>query len=187
MVKRMKGKLKPSNTPILNEGIYYYTKEEKDRLLNEYYQTTMSNTAAINYPEEQLEKIRTEKEGGSQEYNTRFTMQEMENAKKNLKTNKAYGTDEINNSFLKNLPQTKTQELLVLGIYNRSWNSGKVPTTWKTGLIIPIAKPGKNPKLTESYRPITLLQCTSKLMENLVANRLNYIVESKNLLNREHA
>ena len=163
MVRRMKGKLKPKNTPLLIEGNLYYKKEEKARYLNEYFQSTMSKTSNVIYSEEQLEKIRTEKEeGGNPEYNSRFTMQEIENAKKNLKTNKAYGTDEINNSFLKNLPQAKTQELL--GIFNRSWNSGKVPTLWKTGLIIPIAKPHKSPKLTESYRPITLLQCTSKLM-----------------------
>ncbi|CAL4071453.1 unnamed protein product, partial [Meganyctiphanes norvegica] len=89
-------------------------------------------------------------------------------------------TDEISNAFLKHLPPTKTQELL--GLFNRSWKEGKLPPPWKTGLIIPISKPGKPPELPESYRPIALLQCTSKLMESMVGNRLNHIAETKKLL-----
>ena len=109
----------------------------------------------------------------------------MENAKKKLQPNKAYGTDEISNNLILQLPNNRIQQLL--GIYNRIWRSGKVPKAWKTGLIIPIPKPKKNLLLPESYRPITLLQCLSKLMENLISARINFLAEQQELLsNTQH-
>ena len=133
-----------------------------------------------------LDRIRRAKEENRfPEANQRFTMQEMVNAINQLKTEKAYGTDEVSNNFIKHLPELKLRQLL--GIYKRCWRNGFIPKNWKIGMIIPIAKPMKNPNYLESYRPITLLQCLSKLMENMVSNRLNYIAEEHNLLsNTQH-
>ncbi|GFX86936.1 hypothetical protein TNCV_1530251 [Trichonephila clavipes] len=47
------------------------------------------------------------------------------------------------------------------------------PNAWKTAVVIPILKPGKNPKLAESHRPISLLPILSKLAEKIIAARLN--------------
>jgi len=57
-----------------------------------------------------------------------------------------------------------------------------IPHSWKEGLVLPILKPGKDPASVQSYRPITLLSCMAKLMERLVARRLDYIVEKQGLL-----
>ncbi|GFU90599.1 RNA-directed DNA polymerase from mobile element jockey [Trichonephila clavipes] len=56
------------------------------------------------------------------------------------------------------------------------------PNAWKTAVIIPILKPGKNPKLAESYRPISLLPILSKLAEKIISTRLNAFLESENIL-----
>ncbi|GFU24592.1 hypothetical protein TNCV_2265311 [Trichonephila clavipes] len=53
------------------------------------------------------------------------------------------------------------------------------PNAWKTAVIIPILKPGKNPKLAESYRPISLLPILSKLAEKIISTRLNAFLERK--------
>ncbi|GFW97667.1 hypothetical protein TNCV_685371 [Trichonephila clavipes] len=56
------------------------------------------------------------------------------------------------------------------------------PNSWKTAVIIPILKPGKNPKLAESYRPISLLPILSKLAEKIISTRLNAFLENENIL-----
>ncbi|GFT83620.1 probable RNA-directed DNA polymerase from transposon X-element [Trichonephila clavipes] len=56
------------------------------------------------------------------------------------------------------------------------------PNAWKTAVVIPILKPGKNPKLAESHRPISLLPILSKLAEKIIAARLNDYLENENIL-----
>ncbi|CAH2107435.1 unnamed protein product [Euphydryas editha] len=59
---------------------------------------------------------------------------------------------------------------------------GIVPQPWKSQVIIPILKPGKNPLNSNSYRPIALSSTLAKITEHLLKNRLEWIVESRNLL-----
>ncbi|GFX92699.1 RNA-directed DNA polymerase from mobile element jockey [Trichonephila clavipes] len=72
------------------------------------------------------------------------------------------------------------------------------PNAWKTAVIIPILKPGKDPKLaeshkpisllpvlsklTESHKPISLLPVLSKLTEKIISIRLNDFLENENIL-----
>ncbi|GFV40596.1 probable RNA-directed DNA polymerase from transposon X-element [Trichonephila clavipes] len=56
------------------------------------------------------------------------------------------------------------------------------PNAWKTAVLIPILKPGKNPKLAESHRPISLLPILSKLAEKIISARLNDYLEKGNIL-----
>ena len=180
VIKKMSGKHRTMFHPIQHENSFHYDKETKAKLLAKQFQSQMYKNEEENYPPFMINKINDAKEKQTEAPQKRFSLQELANGIKNLKTNKSYGTDDICNEFIHKLPKTKRGELL--GIYNRSWQTGKVPAEWKTGLIIPILKPGKNPETTDSYRPITLLQCIGKLMENMVAERLKYIAESEKLL-----
>ncbi|GFU22715.1 uncharacterized protein TNCV_762911 [Trichonephila clavipes] len=54
--------------------------------------------------------------------------------------------------------------------------------SWRTAVVIPILKPGKNSALAESYRPISLLPVLSKLAEKLILARLNDHLERENIL-----
>ena len=60
-------------------------------------------------------------------------------------------------------------------ILNRIFLSSKLPSEWKDKLIIPILKPGKDPSRPQSYRPIALQSCVSKLLEKIICNRLSLI------------
>jgi len=40
-----------------------------------------------------------------------------------------------------------------------------LPKQWKESIIVPICKPGKDPSLAESYRPIALTSHVGKIME----------------------
>ena len=90
-------------------------------------------------------------------------MHELENAIETLPSDKACGIDYIHNQFLIHMPQNKRKQLL--GIFNRIWRYGEVPDEWKIGLICPILKQNKDAQLVNSYRPISLLSCLTKLME----------------------
>ena len=97
------------------------------------------------------------------------------------KTGSTPGPDYIPNVFLKNLPITA--KLLLLEIINQSWTEGRLPQEWKVSHIIPILKPKNNKEDLNSYRPISLLNTISKLMERMVTNRLLNYLEINNLFN----
>lgn len=90
------------------------------------------------------------------------------------------GGDNVHNAFLKAL--SDDQHGYLLSLFNQSYQLGILPSAWKEGIILPIPKPGRDPSLPTSYRPITLLSCLGKLMERLVAARLDFIAESTPLL-----
>jgi Reverse transcriptase (RNA-dependent DNA polymerase) len=62
-----------------------------------------------------------------------------------------------------------------------------VPQDWKEATIIPILKPNKHLSDPLSYRPISLTSCLSKIMERFINNRINWYLETKNLLQRTQA
>ena len=70
----------------------------------------------------------------------------------------------------------------VHNLINVSVTTGQVPTAWKFGQLIPIPKPGKDPGLIESYRPVCLLACLGKLVDRIVTTRLDFVVEQKGIL-----
>ena len=55
----------------------------------------------------------------------------------------------------------------------------------KTGIVVPILKPGEDPGNVASYRLITLLSCFGKVMKQIIKNSLEYVVEIKKLLKPE--
>lgn len=57
-----------------------------------------------------------------------------------------------------------------------------IPSTWKTYLIYPFIKRDKDQKLCDSYRPIALCSCAGKVLHAMVKNRLEWLVENKNIL-----
>jgi len=49
-------------------------------------------------------------------------------------------------------------------------------------IIVPICKPGKDPSLAESYRPIALTSHVGKIMEKIINERLKYYLEKMELI-----
>jgi len=71
---------------------------------------------------------------------------------------------------------------LLLSIFNQSWSTGTVPTSWKQAHIKPIPKKQADKRNPASYRPISLLSCIGKLLERIINKRLLYHLESKDVL-----
>ncbi len=55
----------------------------------------------------------------------------------------------------------------------------KLPADWKHGVIVQIAKPGKDQNQPNNYRTIALTSNLCKLMERMVMSRLVHVIEKK--------
>ncbi|GFU63517.1 probable RNA-directed DNA polymerase from transposon BS [Trichonephila clavipes] len=101
-------------------------------------------------------------------------------ALQNLDTIKSPAPDSILGHFLSHLGILGRERLLY--ICNLSWKTTK---TVEIAIVIPIHKPNKNFGLTTSYRPISLICITCKLMECMVLRRLTHHLHTNNLMPSE--
>ncbi|GFW06015.1 RNA-directed DNA polymerase from mobile element jockey [Trichonephila clavipes] len=99
---------------------------------------------------------------------------------KKIKIQKSPGRVGITNKMLKYLPLLTVFKFT--NIINDMLNLRYFPSAWKTAVVVPILKPGKNPKLAESHRPISLLPVLSNLAEKIIHASLNDYLESKSIL-----
>jgi hypothetical protein len=75
----------------------------------------------------------------------------------------------------------------VFRLFELSLDLGRIPDNWRVARIVPLRKPGKpDYTVAKAYRPISLLSTLGKAMEGVVAERLSYLVETHNLLPRNH-
>ena len=87
-----------------------------------------------------------------------------------LKPNKAAGPDGFPAEFFK-----KYINLLVpplIDMFKESFGNKKLPNTLEQACIKVFLKPGKNEHLCSSYRPISLLNVSFKVLSKILANRL---------------
>ena len=104
-----------------------------------------------------------------------FTMEELMKGIKILKNNKAAGLDDMLCEQIKHLGPKAT--VLLKEMMNNVLVSKKFPKLWRKSKVIVILKPGKDSSLPKSYRPISLLCHTYKLLERMILNRMNPITE----------
>ena len=112
-------------------------------------------------------------------YNQPFSMDELRTALGKAHDT-APGPDQIHYQILKHLPQASLQCLLK--VFNNIWETGEFPPSWREATIIPIAKPGKDSKDPNNYRPIALTSCVCKTMERMINDRLVWYLESSSLI-----
>lgn len=114
---------------------------------------------------------------------TYTTPNEIKSVITKLKTSKAPGFDGIQNILLKQLPERAL--ILLTMLINGCFRIGYFPEPFKCAKILPIQKPGKDPKLTTSYRPISLLSCLGKLFERIIYSRLSEFSFNNNIIAKE--
>ena len=119
-------------------------------------------------------------EQGDELLNSEITDNEIINAVKKLKRNKAPGPDSVlNEHIITTLP-------IMLPVYTKLFNvifdRGIVPEEWTIGIINPIYKHKGDPTLPENYRPITILSCLGKLFTSIINSRLSKFAEENKLI-----
>ncbi len=95
-------------------------------------------------------------------------------ALKKLKNNKAGGSDGIQPELLK-ADIIKSADFLY-PVIKDIWSTQNIPDDWKVGIIIKLPKKG-NLKDCNNWRGITLLNCASKILAQIIYNRLTDIIE----------
>ena len=124
-------------------------------------------------------------QGPKTKFETEITWEELERVIGEASTNKAAGDDDIPYDIIKALG--RRAKGMILHIYNQVWKGKSIPQRWRTAVIKPLLKEGKEPKPPGSFRPIALTACLGKLLEKIIANRLSAFMEDNNLLNPNQA
>ena len=107
-------------------------------------------------------------------YNNLFSYEEFQLAL-TTSNSRSPGPDNIPYDLIKHM--SIPQQCKLLEFYNYVYKTG-YPHQWREGSTVPICKPNKNPANKQSYRPITLLSCLSKLLDKMVTRRLQQHLET---------
>ena len=180
-IRKLRGKYVPSPPPTLKEGNKIITdSEEVANKLGKHFSDISSSKRSSNFKTKKNFDIAVNLNSGEFEsYNIRFSYKEFVNAL-SLTESSAPGEDTVVYEMIKHLPEYG--KIFLLQIFNKIWDTGILPKSWKVSLIIPVKKPNKNAMDATSYRPIALTSCLCKVMEKMINIRLIWYLEKNSLI-----
>lgn len=114
-----------------------------------------------------------------------FTIDELNNAIKELNNKVTTGVDNISNLLIKRTPINFRLKLLHL--FNQSVSQKKLPVEWKKAIITMIPKKQNELNNPKNYRPISLNSCIAKLCERLIANRIRTFLKQKKIMIKQQS
>ena len=100
-----------------------------------------------------------------------------------MKANKSFGYDGISSKIIKIIAEEISKPLV--HIFNLTFSIGTIPDSLNVALVTPIFK-SNDEKKYENYRPISVLNCFSKLLEKLMTMRLTKFILNKNNILSQH-
>lgn len=102
---------------------------------------------------------------------------------KRLKSKKSPGQDGIRNVLLKNLPRKGL--VYLTKVFNGCIKLMHFPSIWKHATVVGIPKPKQVVTLPTNYRPISLLNSLSKVLERIILNRLKRHLSTNAVIPKE--
>ncbi|GFV11016.1 probable RNA-directed DNA polymerase from transposon X-element, partial [Trichonephila clavipes] len=186
--KGFKKKRSPISALKGNTGIAY-TDEEKaetlaDSLENQFQLNSISNPAQDNNHIRLVSRF-FNNENNFDDAPSNTKPSEIVQIINNFKIKKAPGREGITNKMCKHF--TRSVIFQLTNIINNILTVGYFPKIWKTASVIPILKPGKDPTLPDSFRPISLLPVLSKITEKIIQKRLcQHLNDNDILIPQQH-
>ena len=169
-----KKKKDTSSCPLLHEDSVVHDNNIKVNTFNEYF-SKMSKIERIDDEippcdiprcENQITSIRTDEN-------------EVKKILNSLRIGSTTGYDGVSNLSLKRTSDSVS--LYLSQLFNRCLDDGRMPACWKRANVTPILKKG-SANSTKNYRPISLLSCTSKVLEKIAHRRVMTHVSENNLM-----
>ncbi len=152
-----------------NKGEWAETAEECANLLGDFFQSTYVEPKIMesvlrdddNYP----------KQTRLTEYipDTNIQSSEVQKILSGLNVNKSLGPDRIHPKLLKSLAADPTFVDVITKLFQRCYDTGKIPSIWKSAQITALHKKGAKSDPC-NYRPISLTCILSKVYEKLLRN-----------------
>ncbi|GFU27189.1 RNA-directed DNA polymerase from mobile element jockey [Trichonephila clavipes] len=188
MTKGFKKKRSPISALKGNTGIAYTDEEKAETLANSLESQFQLNN--ISNPTQDNNHIRLVTRFFNNENNfddspSIAKPSEIVQIINNFKIKKAPGREGITNKMCKHFNRSVVFQLT--NIINNILTVGYFPKMWKTASVIPILKPGKDPTLPDSFRPISLLPVLSKITEKVIQKRLcQHLNDNDILIPQQH-
>ena len=187
MIRKITGKSVPSHLHHLR-GADGGLVTDKEEIANKIAQAFEFNSSSENYGDK-FQTIKAQKERKNLNfktkkkfsYNRKFSLRDLKRSLKKSK-NSSPGADQIHYEILKHLPDETLK--LLLSLINEHWEEGTFPDCWRSALLLPIPKPGKDHFNPNNYRPIALTSCICKTVERMVNERLVWELERRGLISK---
>ena len=97
-----------------------------------------------------------------------------------LSATKSPGPDEVYPKLIKECKDIIS--LTLTDIFNKSLDTGEVPTLWKQANVVPIFKKGDKSQMS-NYRPISLTSVIGKMLESIIARVIRGHLDLHDLIN----
>ena len=189
-VQKIDGKFSPVAPPVLidtNDNLISSPHAVSNLLVTHFSKVSCNayySAQFLRHREQQEQRSLNFSTNAELSYNEPFTKRELDGALSQT-SESSPGEDGITYSMLKRSHSTFKSTLL--SFFNRLYSDGTFPDTWRTAIIVPIPKPGKDSKKVDNYRPISLTSCLCKLIEKMVNTRLVWYLESNSLIAEQQA
>ena len=181
-IRKLQGKFVPASMPVLKVNERYVS---DPKCVAESLAKHFANVSSAAHYSHDFQQFRLSASvvppvsDNMEAFNLPFSMDEMMTALSSSSLTSP-GEDSIRYEMISHL--SVSAKCFLLDTLNGLWISRTTPDAWHTSVVVPSHKPGRDPELPQSYRPIALTSCVCKLFERMVNNRLVWYLESKNLL-----
>ena len=159
--------------PLHNNGVLAASAKDKATILNNQYCSVFTKDTHVPIPDKGPSPFRSIDD-------ISISVNGVEKLLNNLDPKTASGPDGITARFLKE--EAKEVAPILSVIFQKSLDTGEVPSQWKHANVTPIFKKGDRHK-PANYRPVSLTSIVCKLLEHIISKSIMNHLEENNILN----